>query len=171
MPGGVYGPGDHSVLAQFLRAYLRGILPIVVGADSGMTLVHVEDVAAGHILAAEKGEPGASYILAGSCLTYREMLSQVARVAGRRPPLFLPSWPIPALVTLTGIISRFRSLAPTLHPETLGGMNRVTFWVSSDRAQRDLGWQSRPLEEGLAETVDWELGRIHRPALRADSEG
>jgi nucleoside-diphosphate-sugar epimerase len=170
MPGGVYGPGDHSVLAQFLRVYLRGMLPVVVGADSGMTLVHVGDVAMGHILVAEKGKSGTGYILAGPCLTYREMLSRVAKVAGRRAPLFVSSWPIPALIKLTSLINRYYSLVPPVHPETLSGMNRVTFWVSSERAQQELGWHSRPLEEGLVETIAWELDRIHRPALRVDSE-
>ena len=157
MPGGVYGPGDHSVLAQFLRAYLQGMLPIVVGADSGMTLAHVEDVATGHILAAERGRSGSSYILAGPSLTYGEMLSLVAKLAHRRPPLLISSWPIPALINLSRFAHQFFALAPVLHPETLRGMNRVTFWVSSDRAHRELGWQGRSLAEGLAETVAWEL--------------
>ncbi len=156
MPGGVYGPGDHSVLALFLRAFLRGRLPLVVGADSGMTLAHVEDIAEGHILAAERGRPG-KYILAGPCLTYREMLSRIAQIAHRPPPLFISSWPIPALIQLARLANRFHPLPPTLHPETLQGMNRVTFFVTSARAQRELGWQSRPLDLGLAETVAWEL--------------
>jgi len=156
MPGGVYGPGDHSVLALFLRAFLRGRLPIVVGADSGMTLVHVEDVAEGHILAAERGQPG-KYILAGPCLTYGEMLSRIAQIARRRPPLFISSWPIPALIQLARLANRLFPLPPTLHPETLQGMNRVTFFVTSARAQRELGWGCRPLEQGLGETVAWEM--------------
>jgi dihydroflavonol-4-reductase len=156
MPGGVYGPGDHSVLALFLRAFLHGRLPVVVGADSGMTLAHVEDIAEGHILAAERGRPG-KYILAGSCLTYREMLSRIAQIAHRPPPLFISSWPIPVLIQLAKLANRLYPLPPTLHPETLQGMNRVTFFVTSARAQKELGWQSRPLEQGLAETVAWEL--------------
>jgi len=156
MPGGVYGPGDHSVLALFLRAFLRGRLPVVVGADSGMTLAHVEDVAEGHILAAEQGRPG-DYILSGPCLTYGQMLGRIAEIAHRSPPLFISSWPIPALIQLARFANRLSPLPPTLHPETLQGMNRVTFWVTSAKAQEELGWRSRPLEQGLAETVAWEL--------------
>ena len=160
MPGGVYGPGDHSVLALFLRAYLKGRLPIVVGADSGMTLAHVDDIAEGHILVGEKGEAGAKYILAGPTLTYGEMLRLVAKIAGRTPPFLLSSWPIiPTLIQLTRLVNRVYSLSPTMHPETLQGMNRVTFWVSSARAERELGWQSRPLVDGLEETIAWELAR------------
>jgi len=156
MPGAVYGPGDQSVLALLLRAYLRGLFPVVPGADSGISLVHVEDVAEGHILAAEKGQPG-KYVLAGPSLTYGEMLRLVAQIAGRPAPLLLSSWPVPALIQLTKFINRFFPLPPTLHPETLQNMNRFTFWASGAKAQRELGWRARPLREGMEETIAWEL--------------
>lgn len=160
MPGAAYGPGDHSVLATFLRAYLRGFLPIMPGADSGISLVYVEDVAEGLILAAEKGQTGEKYILAGPSLTYGEMLHRVARLIDRRPPLVIPSWPMAILGQLARLANHYLPLPAIFHPETLQNLRGVTFWASGAKAQRSLGWHSRPLEEGLERTLEWELQKI-----------
>ncbi len=162
MPGSAYGPGDHSVLATFLRAFLRGFLPLIPGADSGISLVHVQDVAEGLVLAAEKGKAGEKYILAGPSITYGEMLRQVAQVANRRPPLLIPSWPMAILGRLSRLGNHLIPLPTIIHPETLQNLQGVTFWASGAKAQRLLGWQSRPLEEGLEETLEWELQRIKK---------
>ncbi len=160
MPGAGYGPGDHSLLGVLLRDYLRGRFPAVPGADSGVSLIHVADVAEGHILAVERGKPGESYLLAGTNLTYCAVLEMVAQIAGRRPPLALPSWPVPVFIQVARLANRFLALPPIFHPETLQNLNRVTYWFSSAKAGTELGWQPRPLEDGVAETVHWELEQL-----------
>lgn len=160
MPGGVYGPADPSVLGLLLGMFLRGMFPALPGANSGLTMAHVEDVAEGHILAAEKGQPGEKYILAGPSLTYGQVLQLVAQAAKRPPPILLPAWPVPLLIELAKIANRFVPLPVAFHPETLQNLNSMTFWASGAKAQRELGWQVRPLEEGVAETVAWQLSQL-----------
>ena len=67
MPGGVYGPGDTSFIAQLMRMFYRG-LAVLPGSDLTVTYAHVEDIAEGHLLAAEKGKVGESYILTGPAI-------------------------------------------------------------------------------------------------------
>jgi dihydroflavonol-4-reductase len=160
MPSAVFGPGDHSIIATFLRLYLRGLLPAIPRTRAGISLTHVDDVAEGHILAAERGRPGESYLLAGPCLTYLEMLRLVARVADRPEPISIPPWPIPILVRLARGIRRLVPLPPPFHPETLGYLDGLTYWFNSSKAQGELGWRRRPLIAGVGETVTWELERL-----------
>jgi dihydroflavonol-4-reductase len=162
MPGAVFGPQDHSLVGTFLRFYLRGWLPLIPGVDAGISLTYVDDVAEGHILAAERGHAGESYLLAGPCLTYEEMLRLVARVADRPEPISMSSWPVPGLVQLARLVNRFVSLPPAFHPETLGYLNGLTYWFNAGKAQHELGWRRRPLITGVQETVAWELEQLAR---------
>ncbi len=157
LPGGVYGPGDPSVLGLLLRMFLQGLFPVLPGANSGLAMAHVEDVAEGHILAAEKGRPGEKYILAGPSLSYGEVLQMVAHAAQRPAPIMLSSWPVPLLIGIAKMANRLFALPVALHPETLQNLNNTTFWASGAKARQELGWQLRPLREGGAETGAWEL--------------
>jgi dihydroflavonol-4-reductase len=165
MPTQVYGPGDHSVVATYLRLLLRRSLPVVVAAETGFTLVHVDDLARGHILAAEKGEIGQSYLLGGDVMTVGEALQLAARLAGVPPPYLLLSsrWADP-LVPLAERLEGRVTLPATLSPETLRSMG-TTWWVTSAKAERELGYTHRTLEEGMAETVLWEMDRMGSPPL------
>jgi dihydroflavonol-4-reductase len=87
MPGAVYGPGDHSLVGDMMRAYTNGLLPIFPGPETQITLAHVEDVAEGHLLAAEKGRIGESYLLTGPGLNFKEMAEMWAKTSGRSAPL------------------------------------------------------------------------------------
>ena len=77
-PGGVYGPGDTSSIGVLLDQFLSGKMPLIPFPDLGICLTHVEDIAAGIILALDKGKAGEAYILSGPATTVREAIGVVA---------------------------------------------------------------------------------------------
>src|SRR5215216_5817418 len=85
-PGGVYGPDDHSAIGQQMNQFLAGRMPLLAFPDAGFNMVHVEDVAAGVLLALDKGKAGEAYVLGGQITTIRELMQTLAGVAGKRPP-------------------------------------------------------------------------------------
>lgn len=166
MPAGVYGPDDHSTIGTFLRFQLRRLLLIMPGADTGFSFVHVDDVAEGHVLAAEKGQVGQSYILGGDVMTAGDLLQLTARMAGLPAPLLLLNSSLVApLRPLTEWLEGFAALPPLLSSETLRSMGR-TWWVNSAKAEQELGYTHRVIEEGMAETVLWEVAQLRdQPAV------
>ena len=166
LPGSVYGPGDPSQLGRLIRMVLRRQLPVLLGADSTFTFVHVDDVARGHWLAAERGRLGESYILAGDVMSLGDFVRLVARL-GRvpPPPLILGSRPAIPLYLTARLIERVLPLPPLFASESLRSLTGVTLMVTSAKAERELGYTHRPLEEGLAETVAWELAHQSGPPI------
>jgi dihydroflavonol-4-reductase len=132
---------------------LRGRMPAYV--DTGLNVVHVDDVATGHVLAYERGVSGQRYVLGGDNMTLAAILGAVAQIAGRRPPLLrLPSGLLfPAAYAAEGW-ARLTGRAPAL---TLAGlrMSRQKMYYSSARAREQLGYRSRPAQAAVADAVDW----------------
>jgi nucleoside-diphosphate-sugar epimerase len=152
-PGVVYGPGDTSEVGGLFTRLLKGQLPLVPFPALGVTPVHRDDVAAGIVLALDKGTSGESYVLAGEPTRMGDLLGQLARVAGRRPPRgALPTVLIKAMVPVGRFVGPLLGFPPNLR-ELISSSDKVTFWASSDKAQRELGWHFRPLDEGLASVV------------------
>lgn len=162
LPGLVHGPGDHSNVGLALRDYLRGRLPVI--PKQGGCWALVDDVAAGHVLAMEKGAPGNSYNLSGPCLLWEEVLSVAEGITGIRPPRFvLP----PTVARLSSWLMRPVNalgvpLPATYHPETLRVAAGTTYFARDDKARRELGWEPRPLREGLEITLRAELDALQR---------
>jgi nucleoside-diphosphate-sugar epimerase len=153
LPGVVYGPGDHSELGGLFDRLLKGQLPLVPFADMGITPVHRDDVASGIVLALDKGVAGESYVLAGEPTRMGDLLAALARAAGRRPPRgSLPSVLIRSMVPFGRFVGPLLGFPPNLR-ELVSSSDGVTFWGRSDKAQRELGWTFRPLDEGLATVV------------------
>jgi dihydroflavonol-4-reductase len=152
-PGVVYGPGDHSEVGGLFARLLKGHLPLVPFPELGVTPVHRDDVAAGIVLALDKGVAGESYVLAGGPTTMGDVLKELARVAGKRPPFgALPPLLVKAMVPVGRVVGPLLGFPPNLR-ELLTSSHDVTFWASSEKAQRELGWTFRPLAEGLATVV------------------
>ena len=153
MPGMLYGPADPGPLG-LLAAQLRGgHLHALAFPDLGITPVHRDDAAAGVLAALDKGAPGESYLLAGEPVLLRELVALLAEVAGRRAPrLRLPTGLLKALSPVGQIVGRTIGLGPNL-AEVVRSFDGATFWVCSDKAQRELGWSARPLREGLVDLV------------------
>jgi dihydroflavonol-4-reductase len=153
MPGGVYGPGDASVIGDLMRLFARGLLVALPGPETGLTFAHAEDIAEGHIRAAERGRVGESYILAGPALRLRQAVRLWAQVSGRRRPLFaVPAALLRPTAPLMGALSRVAPLPPLLSREATRSLG-ATYFARADKARRELGWTTRPLREGFAETL------------------
>ncbi|HEX8052771.1 MAG TPA: NAD-dependent epimerase/dehydratase family protein [Thermoleophilaceae bacterium] len=156
-PGYVLGPPvrpeDSGGSSRVVCQYLRGRLPAVVGGDTN--LVDVRDVAEGHVLAAERGRPGERYVLGGHDIAWADLIERLAERSGVRHPVFvLP----PAFATAARAGERARLPMP-MPAETLTLMGGNTRF-SSRKAERDLGYRARPLDETLGDTVDWCTERI-----------
>ncbi len=154
MPGFVYGPGDSGMGGQMMRTFYRG-LPVLPGADTTLTYVHVEDAAEGIVLAAEKGRLGESYILAGPAIPLGEMVDFWANLLGRRAPVLrIPGAALRPLAPLMGAVGSV-TLIPSTFSEEATRMLGVTYMARSDKARAELGWKTRPLQTGMLETFKW----------------
>lgn len=153
-PGVVYGPGDPSTFGDLLSRFLAGKLPVLPFPELGITPVHRDDVAAGVLLALDKGAPGESYVLAGTPLRMRDLIDQLAAVSDRRAPRFaLPTALVRALAPVGPLVGPALGFPPNLR-EVLSSSDGVTFWASGRKAADELGWTSRPLREGLRELAE-----------------
>ncbi len=155
MPGAVYGPGDTSWLAEAMRLFRRGLMPFVPGPETTLTFAYVDDIAEGHILAAEKGRIGQTYILAGPAVPLGEMVEFWAQLTGRRPPI--ARLPARALTPLAPVAARLQpalSLSPLVGEEMMR-MLGATYAGRADKARTELGWRPRPLQTGMLETFEW----------------
>jgi len=163
MPGVVYGPGDRSPLAEAFAQYLQGRLP-VAPTGTRFCWAHVDDIARGHILAMEKGQPGESYILAGEPYGFLEALQLAERITGRKAPrIHVPPAPLRALAKVMEKVERFVPVPGTYRSDALRSTAGVTFIARADKAHRELGWHSRPLEEGLRETLIHQMRELGLP--------
>lgn len=155
MPGVVFGPGDTGYVRDMMTAWYQGLLMIVPGPEFTFTLAHVEDIANGHILAADKGRPGESYILAGPSLNLRETLNLWAGLTGRPAPiLFLPARFVKPFAPILAKLASWLSIRTLLNRDTLALLD-TTYTADSSKARAELGWQLRPLTEGFQETFEW----------------
>ena len=162
MPGVVYGPGDTSGMHTALVDLLRGRLPMTP-ARTAFCWAHVEDTARGHILAMERGKPGETYIITGPRHTFEEAFDLAARLAHVRPPLLHPGpRMMRATAALMGVAGRFVSLPPAFTPEALRVLAGTTYFGSNEKAVRELGFSARPLDEGMAQTIEHELRALGR---------
>lgn len=153
-PGGVYGPDDHSELGNVIDQTAKGKLPARVFPEGGFMLCHVEDIAAGILLAHDKGEIGEAYVLSGEKRTLGEVIDEVAAIAGRKPPRFtMPAVLLKASAPLGPVIAPLLGFPPNLR-ELIKTSNGVTYWATDEKARRELGFEPRDLETGLKQTVE-----------------
>jgi dihydroflavonol-4-reductase len=165
-PGGVYGPDDHSALGRQMNQFLAGRMPLIAFPDLGMNMVHVDDVAAGVLLALDKGKIGEAYVLGGQITTMRELIDTLARVSQRKAPTrALPTSLMRAMTPLGPIVGKVMNQGPNLR-ELIDSADNVTFWARHDKAMAELGYSPRGLEQGLRDTLEAE-GKLPAPATSA----
>lgn len=163
-PGVIYGPRDTgSSLGQIVRQIIAG-RPVLGPRGGSACWAHVEDVAAGHVLAMEKGRTGESYLLAGEEASYQEVFPWVREAAGRRTPLlFLPRPVVRAVAAMTSVLERVLPVPQAMTADAArAGM--ATYLADSSKARSELGWTSRPVRAGIEETVRAELALSGRPS-------
>jgi dihydroflavonol-4-reductase len=154
-------PGETST--RIVGNYLRGRLPAVV--DGGASIVDVRDVARGHVRAAKRGKPGERYILAGHNVGWVELVDRIAELSGVHRPLGVIPREAAELMRLPaelGLPSGF-----LLDPEAYGLM-AARWWASSAKAEKQLGYRYRPLDETLEATIDWYAELRHAGAFDGD---
>ncbi len=152
-PGGVYGPGDHSELGNIIDQARTGKLKLMMFPETGLNMVHVDDVADGIVLAHDKGQVGESYVLGGQIATMREMVEKVSEIAGRKPPKHeLPVGVMKALTPIGPVVGKLMGFPPNLR-ELIATSDGVTYWAKDDKARRDLGYAPRDMDTGLRETL------------------
>jgi len=162
----VLGPHDYrlSEIGEVIVMFSR--FPVPAGMDGCYDFIDVRDVATGHVLAAERGRKGESYLLSGSRMTVREMMSILAGLAGRAPPrIFIPlkvAAGIAAFAPLFEKVTGRRSLLTPYAVHTLA----VDFEIRDRKAREELGHAPRPVEQSLRDAWQWMIGDPDSPLNR-----
>jgi dihydroflavonol-4-reductase len=154
-PSTPIGPRDvkPTPTGRIIVEAMAGRIPAFV--DTGLNLVHVDDVAAGHLLALEHGGIGETYVLGGRDVHLRDMLLAVAEMSGRPPPkVRLPRAPLYPIAYGAELMARFNGKEPLLTVDALR-MARYRMFYSSAKAKRALGYRARPFREAIVDAVAW----------------
>ena len=154
-PSTPVGPGDikPTPTGRMIRDAINGRMPAYV--DTGLNVVHVDDVAAGHLLAYEKGVIGRRYVLGGTNMTLREILTELARVSGRRPPRWRLSHR--AVLPIAYIAEGWAHVSGREPLATVDGvrLSAKSMYFSSARAERELGYSPGDARMALDRAAEW----------------
>ena len=150
------GAGDikPTPTGKIILDFIEGRMPAYV--DTGLNFVAVEEVARGHLLAEEKGRVGERYILGGENLTLAELLGKLAVICGRRPPRMRIPWILALFAAsvdnlVMGTLLRREPFIPLEGVK----MARGKMYVSTKKAQTELGYAPRPIEQALQDAVNY----------------
>ena len=154
-PSTPIGPRDArpTPTGRIIVEAASGRMPAFV--ESGLNLVHVDDVADGHIAAMARGRIGERYVLGGQDVALREMLASVAGIVGRKPPTVrIPRAPLFPLAWVNEQVALVTGKDPFLTLDSLR-MAAHDMYYSSAKAEAELGYRARPYREALAEAIAW----------------
>lgn len=154
-PSTPIGPSDvrPTPTGRIIVEAARGKIPGFV--DTGLNLVHVDDVADGHLAALNKGKIGERYILGGENVLFSEMLAEIARIVGRKAPrLKVPRAPLIPLAYGAELIAKFTGKEPFVTLDGLA-MSKYRMFFRTEKAERDLGLKPRPFRQGLEDAIRW----------------
>jgi dihydroflavonol-4-reductase len=154
-PSTPVGPGDikPTPTGQLVLDAAAGRMPAYV--DTGLNIAHVDDIAAGHLLAFDRGKVGERYILGGDDMSLRDILAQISGLVGRKPPsIRLPYAAVLPIAYAAEAIGRVTGRSGRV---TLEGvrMSRKRMFFSSSKAVRELGYRWRPPIQAFADAVGW----------------
>jgi len=155
-PSTPIGPRDikPTPTGRIIIDAASGRMPAYV--DTGLNLVHVDDVAIGHLLALERGKVGDRYILGACNMTLKEIFCAIATLTGRNAPkICLPHWLLFPVACLSEAWARLVSGREPRVPLNGVRLARKRMFFSIEKAKRFLGFNPRPVEEGLRDAVDW----------------
>jgi len=154
-PSTPIGPRDvkPTPTGRIVVEAASGRMPAYV--DTGLNLVHVDDVAQGHLLALDKGAIGERYILGGQDATLAEMLAQIAQLTGRRAPkIRLPRLPLYPLAYAAQGFARLSGKEPFMTADALR-MSKYRMFFSSAKAGTALDHRARPYAQALGDALEW----------------
>jgi len=157
-PSTPIGPRDvrPTPTGRIIVEAANGRMPAFV--DSGLNLVHVDDVASGHLLAFDEGRIGARYILGGQDVMLGDMLAEIAAIVGRKAPTIrIPRAPLFPLAWVNEQVARVTGGDPFLNMDSLRMAKHRMFFTSA-KAEAELGYRARPHREALADAIAWFRG-------------
>lgn len=158
-PSAPLGPRDikPTPTGRIILDTLMGRMPAYV--NTGLNVVHVDDVAEGHVLALQHGIPGRRYILGSENMELREILEKTCARCGRRSPrLRLPHLAVAPIAAACEVLARVTGQPPRVSLES-ARMAKSQMYFSSARARRELGFRARPAVEAINDAVDWFVGQ------------
>ena len=161
-PSGIFGPDDYGfgMITSCLKMVAEGRLPISIGGT--FNSVDARDLASGIVTCAEKGRKGESYIMASRCYTFKQLIDAVYKESGAGKHLFtVPLWLVSPFAGLGTLYGKVTKRPAWLSSYTIYNLRRNNEY-SSEKAEKELGFQCRPLNESIADTVAWlrEVGKI-----------
>jgi dihydroflavonol-4-reductase len=154
-PSTPIGPRDikPTPTGRIIVESALGKIPAYV--ETGLNVVHVDDVAEGHILALERGKIGERYILGGDDMSLAAILRHIDNKVGRKKRLIkLPRRPLFPIAVAAEVIAQFTGKEPMITVDALK-MARYLMWFSSAKAERELGYQHRPGTQALDDALAW----------------
>lgn len=154
-PSTPIGPRDvrPTPTGRIIVEAASGRMPAFV--DTGLNLVHVDDVAQGHLLALQRGRIGERYILGGEDVTLARMLEMIAQLIGRRAPrLRLPRRAVYPIAIASELIARITGREPFATVDGLR-MAKYRMYFTSAKARSELGYAARPVIEALKDAIAW----------------
>ncbi|MCX6012535.1 MAG: NAD-dependent epimerase/dehydratase family protein [Chloroflexi bacterium] len=155
IPVGIIGPYDFnpSHFGAILLAMARGKLPVIVNA--GLDWVDARDVADGMINACQLSKYGESYILSGHRSSLKDIARQASKITGKNPPkIVLPFWMAKSSAPFVEAVDRIRKKRPLFTSISIKELDSNKS-VSHAKASRELGYQPRPLQDTIADTIEW----------------
>ena len=154
-PSTPIGPGDikPTPTGRLIVEAASGRMPAYV--DTGLNIVHVDDVADGHVLAFERGRIGERYILGGENLTLKELLERIARITGKPAPKIRLSPNV--ILPLAYVVEFFSKITKKEPFVTVDGvlMSKKKMFFSIEKAKKELGYNPRPVDEAIKDSIDW----------------
>jgi dihydroflavonol-4-reductase len=154
-PSTPIGPYDikPTPTGRVVRDAMAGKVPAYV--DTGLNIVHVDDVAEGHWLAFERGVVGERYVLGGFDMSLRDVLTEIADIAGRSPPkIRLPHAVVMPIAYVSEAWARLTGMNPIATVEEVR-MSKKRMFFTSEKARRELGYVARPARLALEDAVRW----------------
>ena len=169
--GIAYINSKHEAELVSMRSAAKGLPVVIVNPsfvlgpedpylDGAINIVDVRDVAKGHVLADERGEEGERYLLTGRNFTQQRLFADLSRIAGVPPPPVR----IQRRLAVAGVeaMELVGLRLPTSADEVRSGSQWFTY--RNDKAREKLGWEPRPHEETLEDTVNWQLEELGKRA-------
>jgi dihydroflavonol-4-reductase len=158
--------GDHDVkptpTGHTVLDFLNGKMPAFI--DTGLNIVDARDVAAGHLLAWERGRPGERYILGSENLTLGQILQTLARITGRKAPTVKLPYAVAYCAGVCSTAWAGVTGTPPRVPIDAVRMARKKMWVTHEKARRELGYSPEPAETALRRAAEWFRDTWHAPA-------
>jgi dihydroflavonol-4-reductase len=158
-PSTPVGPWDArpTPTGQMIVDFLRGKIPAFL--NSGLNIIHVQDVAQGHVLAEDRGRVGEKYILGHQNLTLAEIFARLADLSGVKAPRWrLPYYPVLGLAYANEVWSTWITRRPPMIPLTAVKMAKKFMFFDSQKAVQELGLPQTPVDQALQDAIQWFRG-------------